>query len=180
MCFRRSRIVHILTCVSPCQVVSNHINRCTTTSTCAGCSRKQGSSRRLVMYVTCLQCHLIVLTLSALWQDKAEAKLQMLEQKAQEQQKARLAADEEWRHQQRERELARLKVCTPSLPSSPVACFLQSCKSRIAAPTTCLPLYQPGLHPKLRVAPPVPCLSITGTSAISIIDSRNDPLVLST
>ena len=43
-------------------------------------------------------------------QDKAETKLQMLEKKAQEQQKARLAADEEWRHQQRERELARLRV----------------------------------------------------------------------
>lgn len=43
-------------------------------------------------------------------QDKAEAKLQMLEKKAQEQQKARLAADEEWRQQQRERELARLRV----------------------------------------------------------------------
>ena len=44
-------------------------------------------------------------------QDKAEAKLKTLEQRAQEQQKARLAADEEWRHQQRERELARLHVC---------------------------------------------------------------------
>ena len=49
-------------------------------------------------------------------QDKAEAKLQMLEKKAQEQQKARLAADEEWRHQQRERELARLKVGFPPKP----------------------------------------------------------------
>jgi len=44
-------------------------------------------------------------------QDKAEAKLKTLEQRAQEQQKARLAADEEWRHQQREREMARLHVC---------------------------------------------------------------------
>lgn len=51
-------------------------------------------------------------------QDKAEAKLQMLEKKAQEQQKARLAADEEWRHQQRERELARLRV-RPSAPPPP-------------------------------------------------------------
>ena len=57
-------------------------------------------------------------------QDKAEAKLQMLEQKAQEQQKARLAADEDWRHQQRERELARLKVCSDPLPSSSFACCL--------------------------------------------------------
>ena len=43
-------------------------------------------------------------------QDKAEAKLKSLEMKAQEQQKARLAADEEWRRQQRERELTRLHV----------------------------------------------------------------------
>lgn len=46
-------------------------------------------------------------------QDKAEAKLKTLEQRAQEQQKARLAADEEWRRQQRERELHRLHVSHP-------------------------------------------------------------------
>ena len=50
-------------------------------------------------------------------QDKAEAKLKSLEVKAQEQQKARLAADEEWRRQQREREMARLHVSSPSLSS---------------------------------------------------------------
>ena len=55
-------------------------------------------------------------------QDKAEAKLQMLEKKAQEQQKARLAADEEWRQQQRERELARLRVCTASHPVQCSSC----------------------------------------------------------
>lgn len=43
-------------------------------------------------------------------QDKAEAKLKTLEQRALEQQKAHQAADAEWRRQQRERELARLHV----------------------------------------------------------------------
>lgn len=52
-------------------------------------------------------------------QDKAEAKLRSLEVKAQEQQKARLAADEEWRRQQRERELARLHVSYPPFPNLP-------------------------------------------------------------
>ena len=58
-------------------------------------------------------------------QDKAEAKLQMLEKKAQEQQKARLAADEEWRHQQRERELARLRVSFPTTANSVGLCQFQ-------------------------------------------------------
>ena len=50
-------------------------------------------------------------------QDKAETKLKSLEVKAQEQQKARLAADEEWRRQQRDREMARLHVRAPPPPS---------------------------------------------------------------
>lgn len=70
-------------------------------------------------------------------QDKAEAKLQMLEKKAQEQQKARLAADEEWRHQQRERELARLKVGFPPKRHS-----MHVCQSDTSLPdcVSCRPL----------------------------------------
>lgn len=75
----------------------------------------------------CGKCSLCV-------QDKAEAKLQMLEKKAQEQQKARLAADEEWRHQQRERELARLKVGFPPKHSMHV------CQSEISLHDFCRPI----------------------------------------
>lgn len=46
-------------------------------------------------------------------QDKAEAKLRQLEARAEEQVRARAQADEEWRKQQRERELERLKVHLP-------------------------------------------------------------------
>ena len=44
-------------------------------------------------------------------QDKAEAKLKLLEGKAEQQRKAREAADIAWRAMQRDRELKRLKVC---------------------------------------------------------------------
>lgn len=43
-------------------------------------------------------------------QDKAEAKLKVLENRTEEQRKAKAAADADWRRQQRERELQRLKV----------------------------------------------------------------------
>ncbi len=47
-------------------------------------------------------------------QDKAETKLKQLEKRAQEQREARAAAEEEWRKQQRERELQRLRVGHPA------------------------------------------------------------------
>ena len=43
-------------------------------------------------------------------QDKAKAKLRVLEERAEEQRRQKAAADEEWRRQQRERELQRAKV----------------------------------------------------------------------
>ena len=66
----------------------------------------------------------VLLTYICLMQDKAEAKLRTLEQRAQEQQKAHMAAEEEWRRQQRERELARLHVCCLLSQS----CCMYSCR----------------------------------------------------
>ncbi len=56
-------------------------------------------------------------------QDKAEAKVKAMEARAEEQRKAKAAADAEWRKQQRVRELQRADVstsgsgaCLPALP----------------------------------------------------------------
>ena len=60
-------------------------------------------------------CIIVLCVIVESVQDKAEAKLKQLEARADEQARARMQADEEWRKQQRERELERLKVDATSM-----------------------------------------------------------------
>lgn len=53
-----------------------------------------------------------------LWQDKAEEKVRQMEARAEQQRKAKQAADAEWRKQQRLREVQRAEVCTLNSPVS--------------------------------------------------------------